>query len=56
MNRAEALQRIATASVILQRECGWTTRQIDALIGGLPREDAVEEIERFVLAHTQSAA
>lgn len=45
MERLEAQRRLFDAIQILMRQ-GWTEKQVDALITGLHREDAVEAAER----------
>lgn len=56
MNRIEAQSRIEIAAYILEREYGWTEREISNLIGGLHREDAVERIEDVVQQHARRQA
>lgn len=46
MTRLEAQRRLFDAIQILLRQ-GWTQKQVDSLIGGLQREDAVETAERY---------
>lgn len=46
MDRLEAQRRLFNAIQILMRQ-GWTQKQVDNLISGLQREDAVETAERY---------
>lgn len=45
MDRLEAQRRLFTAIQVLMQK-GWTEKQVDALINGLHREDAVDAAER----------
>ena len=55
MERLEAQRRLFNAIQILLSAGGWTEKQVDALVSGLHRDDAVDAAEREARETVKSA-